>query len=408
MFNKQTIINFCYLTLKKGVNLQERQNVEIICPIERRELGLAMSEIAFTLGANDVKLTYQDDLFDKIRFTNASENALTTIPKWLVLSKEYLLEKNYCYVYIDASDPDVFNNIDANKLGAYSKAKSKALKKFTSVVMENGIRWCVVSAPSLAWAKKVFPKSDTPEDDLSFAIEKCMRLDTIDPLLAWDEHVKNLDDKAKFLTNANFEYLILKNSLGTNVKIYLAKNHIWTSAKEKAKDGVEFIANMPTEEVFTAPNKLKTTGVIKSSMPLSYNGNIIDDFMITLKNGKIVDFSAKTGYEILKNLINTDKGTFHLGEIALIPKTSPITKLNTLFYNTLFDENASTHIAIGKAYPTTIKDGDKLSKKELHSLGVNDSIEHVDFMIGTNDLSVIGVTHNGEKIPVFIDGDWAI
>ncbi len=408
MFSDKVLKDFCLLTLTKGVNLQEGQNLQIICPVEKREVALYMSEVAFSLKAKDVRVSYQDDDFDKIRFKNADKSTLSVIPKWIVDSKEYLVKENFCYVAIDASDPDVFSTIDSEKLSAYSIAKSKALKKFTSVVMENGIRWCVVSVPTLAWAKKVFKNSANPEQDLSVAIQKCMRLDEENPVLAWDLHVKNLDQRARYLNENDFEYLIFKNSIGTNVKIYLADNHVWTSAKEKAKDGIEFIANMPTEEIFTAPHKLKTTGVIKSSMPLSYNGNLIEDFYITLKNGKITDYGAKVGYNVLKDLINTDKGTFRLGEIALIPKSSPIAKLKTLFYNTLFDENASSHVAIGKAYPTTVKNGDKLSKKELSKLGVNDSIEHVDFMIGTNDLNVVGVKKNGERVQLFTDGDWAI
>ncbi len=406
MFDKRVLIDFCLLTLVKGVNLQKGQNLQIICPVEKREVALCMSEIAFNLGAKDVKVTWQDDLLDKIRFKYAEKDTLTIFPKWLVESKEYLVKENFCYVAIDASDPDVFCDIENDKLSAYSTAKGKALKKYTSDVMENKIRWCVVSVPTFSWAKKVFPNSDNPEEELSIAIKKCMRLDTENPLLAWDRHVKNLDSKAQFLNENEFEHLIFSNSLGTNVKIYLADNHVWTSAKEKAHDGVEFIANMPTEEVFTAPHRLKTTGVIKSSMPLSHNGNIIDDFYITLKDGKIVDFGAKVGYDVLKNIISTDNGTYRLGEIALIPKSSPISKLNTLFFNTLFDENASSHVAIGKAYPTTVKGGDKLSKKELKALGVNDSIEHVDFMFGTSDMLVFGVKKNGEKIKLMENGDW--
>lgn len=407
MFTKNVLTNFCLLTLKKGVNLQKGQNLQIICPVERREVALAMSEIAFSLGAKDVKVNYEDDLLEKIRFTYADKSTLSTIPKWLVDSKEYLVKENYCYVAIDASDPDVFKDIDTEKLNVYTIAKGKALKKYMSAVMENQIRWCVVSVPTLAWAKKVFPNSDNPEEELSIAIQKCMRLDAESPLKEWDNHVKNLDERAKFLNENNFEYLHITNALGTNVKVYLASEHVWTSAKELAKDGIAFIANMPTEEVFTAPHKLKTTGVIKSALPLSYNGNLIEDFSITLKNGKIIDFSAKRGYDVLKGLIETDKGTRYLGEIALIPKSSPIAKLKTLFYNTLFDENASVHVAIGKAYPTTIKNGDKLSKKELKQKGLNDSIEHVDFMIGTKDLSITGVKTTGEQVPVFVNGDWA-
>ena len=188
----------------------------------------------------------------------------------------------------------------------------------------------------------------------------------------------------------------------------LADDHLWLSARELAKDGKYFVANMPTEEVFTAPHRLKVDGVLKSAMPLCENGQIIDEFTITFKKGKIVDFSAKKGYDTLKHLIETDDGTMRLGEVALIGKNSPIAKSGVLFYNTLFDENASCHLAIGKAYPTTIKGGDKLSVKDLKEKGANDSAEHVDFMIGTTDLSVIGIKKDGSKFVLFKDGEWAI
>ena len=331
MFSKNVLTNFCLLTLKKGVNLQKGQNLQIICPVERREVALAMSEIAFSLGAKDVKVNYEDDLLEKIRFTYADKSTLSTIPKWLVASKEYLVKENYCYVAIDASDPDVFKDIDTEKLNVYTIAKGKALKKYMSAVMENQIRWCVVSVPTLAWAKKVFPNSDNPEEELSIAIQKCMRLDAENPLKEWDNHVKNLDERAKFLNENNFEYLHITSALGTNVKVYLANEHVWTSAKELAKDGIAFIANMPTEEVFTAPHKLKTTGVIKSALPLSYNGNLIEDFSITLKNGKIVDFSAKRGYDVLKGLIETDKARTILAKLRLFQSLRLLQNLKPCF-----------------------------------------------------------------------------
>lgn len=235
-----------------------------------------------------------------------------------------------------------------------------------------------------------------------------MRLDKENPEKEWDEHIFTLSKRANFLTNCDFDYLHFENSIGTDLKVGLADGHVWLSAKEKAEDGVEFIANMPTEEVFTAPHLKRVEGKVFSALPLSYNGQIIDGFSLEFKEGKIVNFAAKKGYSALKSLIETDEGTLRLGEVALIGKNSPIAQSGILFYNTLFDENASCHIAIGKGYPTTIKGGENLSKDELLSRGVNDSVEHVDFMIGTPDLKVTGVKKSGEKVTLFIDGEWAI
>ena len=318
------------------------------------------------------------------------------------------MKNGFCYIAVAADDPAAFKDVPSEKIAAAAKARAKALKKFSDEVMSNGLRWCVVSVPTLAWAKQVFPDSKNPEEALSEAIEKTMRLDYPDPTSEWQKHIETLERRANFLNSARFEYLIFENSLGTNLKVGLADEHLWLSAKEIAKDGKYFVANMPTEEVFTAPHRLKVDGVLKSAMPLCENGQIIDGFTITFKKGKIVDFSAEKGYETLKHLIETDDGTMRLGEVALIGKNSPIAKSGILFYNTLFDENASCHLAIGKAYPTTVKNGDKLSPKELKEKGLNDSAEHVDFMIGTSDLSVIGIKKDGSKFVLFKDGEWAI
>jgi aminopeptidase len=235
-----------------------------------------------------------------------------------------------------------------------------------------------------------------------------MRLDKDDPVKEWREHVATMKRHAEFLNKHNFEYLVIKNGLGTDLKVCLAIDHEWMPAEELAQDNIPFIANMPTEEIFTAPHKTKVDGVLKNALPLAYNGNIIDGFTIEFKDGKIVNYTADKGYVTLKGLIETDDGTHYLGEVALIGKNSPIAKSGLLFYNTLFDENASCHLAIGKAYPTNILGGEKLTTTELDKLGVNDSIEHVDFMIGTKDLKIVGETCDGTLITIFDDGDWAI
>ena len=359
------------------------------------------------MGARIVNVRWSCEKTDRVNYLYAEEEALTDIPKWFVDSKNYLVKKGFCYVAIDAEDPSAFKDVPSEKLAAVSKKKSKLLKAFSDEVMSNGIRWCVVSVPTESWAKKIFPAAD-PVEELSFAIEKTMRLDEKNPLEAWQKHIDTLNRRAEFMNAKNFEYLHYTSANGTDLMLGLAKNHVWVSAQEKAKDGVPFVANMPTEEIFTAPHKDKINGVVKSALPLSYNGQIIENFSFTFKKGKVVDFSAEKGYDVLKKLLETDAGTLSLGEAALIGKNSPIAKSGILFLNTLFDENASCHLALGKGYPTTVKGGAEMTVKELKKLGVNDSVEHVDFMIGSPDLSVTGIGYDKSETPLFVDGEWVI
>lgn len=408
MLNEKTINEYAKLVIKIGVNLQSGQGLEISCPIEKKDFAHALTKAGYLAGASIVRIRWYDEDFEKLNYTYAKTEDLIKIPKWLVDSKNELVEKNFCYVAVSADNPEAFKDISSEKLFAVAKAKSLALKKYSDNIMSNAIRWCIVSVPTKEWAKKVFPSSSDPEQELSNQIEKAMRLNLSNPIGAWQEHIDKLNERANFLNEQKFSYLLFKNSIGTDLKVGLSQNHVWLCAEEKAKDGLKFVANMPTEEIFTAPHRDRVDGVLKSAMPLCLNGQIIDNFTIEFKKGKIVSFSAEKGYEALKQLIETDNGTKRLGEVALIGKNSPIAKSKVLFYNTLFDENASCHLAIGKAYPTTILGGDKLTVSELKKLGANDSTEHEDFMVGTPDLSVVGVKENGEKVDLFIDGEWVI
>lgn len=399
---------FAETVLSVGVNLQEDQGLEIICPVEKSEVAVALAKAAYEMKAKIVNVRWECENIDKLNFLNASVKTLTDIPKWFVESKNYLVEKGFCYVAISAENPSAFKDVPPYKLAESAKARGKALKKFFGQVMANGIRWCVVSVPTAEWAKQVFPNAEDPESKLCTEIVKAMRLNARDPVNEWEQHITKLESRAKFLNDSDFAALHFVSGTGTDFTVGLCDGHKWLSAQEKAKDGLSFVANMPTEEVFTAPHRLKADGVVKSAMPLCYSGQIIDGFTLVFKKGKIVDFSAGKGYEVLKNLINTDKGTRRLGEVALIGKNSPIAKSGILFYNTLFDENASCHIALGKGYPTTIKNGENLTRKELAARGLNDSVEHVDFMIGTKDLIVEGIKKDGTLVPIFKDGDWII
>ena len=408
MLKGKTLKNFCLLTLKVGVNLQKGQGLEIYCPVEKREIAKELALCAYSLGAKKVNVRWEDEDIDRITYTYADTKTLTDIPKWYVDSKNYLVKENYCYVAISAEDPEAFKLISPEKLAKIAKAKSKRLKRYSDAVMSNAIRWCVISVPTKCWAKKVFKGDKNAQSKLSTAIEKSMRLDKEDPVKEWQKHVELLEKRAKFLNDNCFASLLFTASNGTNLTVGLAQNHVWLSAKERAKDGLEFIANMPTEEIFTAPHKDRVDGIVYSAMPLCFNGNIIDNFHLEFKNGKVISFDAEKGYDTLKGIIETDGGTRRIGEVALIDKNSPIASMNTLFFNTLFDENASCHLALGKAYPTTLLDGDKLTKKELSDLGANDSSEHVDFMIGTPDVNVYGITKQNNEIPIIVNGEFII
>jgi aminopeptidase len=409
MMDNTMLEKYARLIVKTGVNIQKGQTLVIASPIECAFFTRMIAQYAYEEGARDVVVTWKDELLSKIRFLQAPEEVFEEFPEW---QKDFYLsyvKQGAAFVSIAASDPELLKDVNPGRLVKVQKASNTALKEYRERLMSNKNTWCVVSIPTKSWAKKVF--SELSEDEavtkLWDAILKTVRVDTQDPVAAWEEHKQNLKKSSDFLNSNQFQYLQYKNSLGTDLKIELPKNHIWLGGSEYTPEGLEFVANMPTEEVFTLPKKTGIQGTVVSSKPLNYNGNVIDHFSLTFKDGKIVDFTAEQGYEILKGLIETDEGSYYLGEVALVPYNSPISNSNILYFNTLFDENASCHLAIGKAYPVCIKDGENLAKEELEALGVNDSLVHVDFMIGTKDLEIIGTTAAGKEIPVFKNGDFA-
>jgi aminopeptidase len=276
-------------------------------------------------------------------------------------------------------------------------------------MMSNEVQWCVVSIPTKGWARKVFPDLSEADavENLWDSIFSIVRADKESPIEAWNEHLEKLKNRKDYLNEKNFKYLYYKSE-GTDLTVELPEGHLWLSGEENSKDGINFVANIPTEEVFTLPKRDGVNGYVTSKKPLNYGGNLIDNFKLTLKDGKIVDFTAEKGEEILKGLLYTDEGARYLGEVALVGYNSPISNSGLIFFNTLFDENASCHFAFGKAYPTCLKDGDNMSEEELIKNGANDSLTHVDFMVGSEELEIIGETAEGEKIQVFKNGDWVI
>lgn len=397
------------LIVKTGVNIQQGQTLVIFSPIECAPFARTIAEVAYQTGARDVVISWKDELFSKIRFLQAPEEVFEEFPEWQKAFYTSYVKEGAAFISIAASDPELLKDVNPDRVAKVQKTSNIALKEYRERLMSNKNTWCVVSIPTQSWAKKVFPhlSEDEAIKALWEAIFKTVRVEEEDPVAAWDQHKKNLKVSAEFLNNHQFKFLRYKNSLGTELEIELPADHIWLGGSEYTTEGIEFIANMPTEEVFTLPKKTGANGIVVSSMPLNYNGNLIENFSLTFKNGKVVEFTAEKGYEVLKKLIETDEGSAYLGEVALVPYDSPISNAKILYFNTLFDENASCHLAIGKAYPICIKDGKNMSKEELDQLGVNDSLTHVDFMIGTHDLEIIGVTSAGKEIPVFKNGNFA-
>ena len=398
---------FARLAVKIGVNLQPGGTLVISCPVECAEFARLVCEAGYDAGAREVIMRWGDDIVGQMKYLRADGAVFDEMPRWMVEMYKEFAEKKASIINIYATDPELLKDVDPDRIMRWSKVSSTELKFFADLQMADEFPWSIVAMPTVSWAKKVFP--DKSDDDaiaaLWDAIAKATRLEG-DAVANWNTHIELMSARAKKLSDYNFKSLHYTNSLGTDLVLELPENHSWKACGEKAKTGVTFVANMPTEEIFTLPKRGGVNGVLYSSMPLSMHGKLIDGMKFTFKDGKIVEATAEKGQDILDNELNIDEGARYLGEIALVPHDSPISNMNILFYNTLFDENASCHFAFGKAYPC-FTDKDTASEDELKDRGMNDSLTHVDFMVGTADLSIVGTMKDGEKVPVFVDGNFA-
>lgn len=406
---QERIKNYASVVAKIGINVQKDQEIVIRSSIEARDFALEVSEACYKLGAKKVRIDWNDQKLTRQTLTYATEETLADIPKWSVDMNEDAVEKGSGFISIISDDPDGLAGVDSAKLKTALTSRSKAMRNYMKAIMNNECPWVVTAASSVAWAKKLFPELSEEEGYLKLwdlILESC-RVDG-DGIANWEEHIKVLDEKGNFLNDAQFEKVHITSTNGTDLYVGLPKNHIWQSAGSIAgKTGQRFVANIPTEEVFTLPHKDQTEGIVYNTKPLNYAGVLIDNFWLKFEQGKVVDFGAERGEEVLKNLLETDEGSKRIGEIALVPFHSPISNTNILFLETLYDENASCHIALGKAYPTCLVDGEKMSEEELAAAGANDSLTHVDFMIGDATTNIYGVTTDGKEVAIFKDGNWA-
>lgn len=410
MKNFETMLNeYAKLCVKVGINIQSGQPLVINSPIEGAYFVRLVAKNAYELGASEVHVNWNDEVLTKLKFENAPMEIFENFPKWYADGLEDYAKKGAGFLSISAQDPELLKEIDPKKIAANNKSSSIALKEWRKYTMNDINPWCVISIPTKSWAKRVFPDVTEEEavEKLWAAIFNATRMDLEDPIKAWEDHMDNLKDKVDFLNDKEFKTLHYTSSNGTDLVVELPEGHIWAGGGAIDSKNTYFAPNMPTEEVFTMPLKTGVNGVVYSTKPLNYAGNTIDEFKLTFKDGKVVDFDAKVGKETLSMLLDIDEGAKHLGEVALVPYDSPISNSNIIFINTLFDENASCHFAFGKAYPTNIVGGEKMTDEELEAHGVNNSLTHVDFMIGSKDMNILGETKDGEKIQVFENGNWA-
>ena len=406
---QQLLKKYAELVVSVGVNIQKDQILVINSPIECAEFAREISAAAFAAGAHDVVISWGDELAAHIRFEHGKKELFTEFPEWRVRFYQDYAEQGAAFVSIAARDPQIFSDIDPEKLQLANQAAGAALLEYRQRLMSNKNTWCVVSVPTKSWAAKVFPNVSREEavDKLWQAIFKTVRIgEGIDTVAEWRKHIAFLQQAAAYLNAQQFVSLHYTNSLGTDLSIELPAGHIWAGGAEKSELGTEFAANMPTEEVYTLPKRDGVNGTVVAAKPLNYNGNLIEGFKLTFKDGKVVDYTAAKGEEILKGLLSTDEGASFLGEVALVPYDSPISQSGILFYNTLFDENASCHLALGKAYPTCIEGGEDMDSVTLLQHGVNDSLVHEDFMIGTRDLEIVGTRADGSQVQIFAQGNF--
>lgn len=405
---------YAELIVRVALNLREGQRLLIIGPLayggvspEAAPLVRHVAESAYRAGARYVEAVWGDEALTLTRFSAAPGNSFDDFSRWLPAALVEHVDNGDATLSIFANDPDLLTGQPTDRVTSMQRASSRSLQPFRERISRNDINWAVVAAPSEKWASKVFP-SVAPDERVAkmwAAISRLCRLDHADPVAEWQKHIAALAARAAHL-NARQYSALRYTGPGTSLTIGLPEGHIWISARSDARNGIPFTANIPTEEVFTMPHKDRVDGVVRSTKPLSYGGTLIEDFTLRFEGGRVVDVTAERGQEMLQQLVDTDPGSARLGEVALVSHGSPISQSGLLFYNTLFDENAASHVALGSAYKFTMRGGDEMSEAEFDAAGGNFSATHVDFMIGSGDLDVDGVLPEGSAEPVMRKGEW--
>lgn len=399
---------YAELAVKVGVNIQPGQYLLVNTSVDALDFARLVVKEAYKAGAGRVHVNFSDDELDRAYFEHASEEEFNRFPEWVVKMRDELIERKGALLWIDAADPDKLTGIPADRLATHQKVSGAALKNYRNAVMKDLIAWSIVAVPSAKWAAKVFPQLTEEQQvpALWEAIFKTVHIGEGNAVDNWRQHVANLESRAELLNNKKYAKLHY-TAPGTDLTIALAPQHKWLTGGSKTPEDNVFVANMPTEEVYTLPMKQGVNGYVSNTKPLVYQGNIIDGFKLTFEEGKVIKAEAEVGYDLLQELIQVDEGSSYLGEVALVPHESPISASEILYFNTLFDENASNHLAIGEAYPTCLEGGRDLENGQLEALGANISVTHEDFMIGSGEMDIDGILPDGTVEPIFRKGSWA-
>jgi len=404
----QSMQKYADVVVRVGLNLRAGQRLFILAGIFDYPLVRSIAASAYQAGARIVDVIWEDEEISHIHLKHAPEDALEDIPSWPSNAALEYIEEGGALLAVSSRNPDIFSDVAPERVSKFRTADLKKWEKPNDFIMRDAINWSVVSSPTREWAMKVFP--DTTEqqaiENLWEAIFQTCRVDRPDPVAAWQEHIAGLKKHSAYLNARHYTGLHYL-APGTDLTVGLPERHLWLAAQSEAENGIEFTANMPTEEVFTMPHKDRVDGIVSASLPFVVAGNVVEDFTLTFENGKITNFTAKKGEETLRRLIETDEGARGIGEVALVPNSSPISQRGHLFYNTLFDENAASHIAIGRAYRFTMQGGAEMTEEEFQSNGGNFSLTHNDFMIGSDKMDIDGICDDGRLEPVMRAGEWA-
>lgn len=404
---KKELEKYADLAVKVGINVRPMEGLIINANTAGLPLAREVMKKAYAAGAKHVEFMLSDDEMTLARYHHAQPHVYENFPEWKAELIINLYEKNYHHLYIMSPDPELLKDIPSEIVAKDQKNSSIAMTPATRYRMTGQTKWCIMAVPSVPWAKKAFPELDDEAavDALWHKIFDATRVSTPDPVAAWAEHDINLKKYKNYLNEKQFEKLTLKGP-GTDLEIFLAEDHHWMGGSKLSHAGDAFVANIPTEEVFTTPHRYKVNGTVKSTKPLSHNGKIVDGFGFTFKEGKVVDFYAEKGYEVLEALLANDEGAKHLGEVAMVQDDSPISNTGILFNNTLFDENASVHLALGRAYAYAMQNGSNLTQEELEAKGANFSLIHVDFMVGGPEMEILAYEKDGSVVELFKAGNW--
>ena len=407
---KSVMRKYAQLAVRRGANVQKGQGCVVYAQVEQAEFAQLVAEEAYRAGAKWVEMRWADQVCAKLKYRHETVTQLSRVEEWEKARMQHYVDQLPAMIHIESADPDGLKGVSVEKLQKTSAARGLALKPYHDA-LDNKYQWCIVAVPSKKWAKKVFPG-----ERVSVAVEKLWQaiLETVrvtednDPVAEWEAHDRELKAHCEKLNALQLDYLHYEAPNGTDFKCWLIPGARWHGGGDTLPNGVFYDPNMPTEEVFTSPMRGRCEGTLVSTMPLSYQGILIDKFSVTFQNGKAVSCKAQQGEALLERMLRVDEGASLLGELALVPVDSPIFRQGILYYNTLFDENAACHVALGRGFNEVIPGFENMSPEELKAKGVNDSIIHVDFMIGCKELSITGYTRDGRAVQIFKDGSWAL